>query len=193
MKKIVLSLLLLFMMGTAVPFSDGYPPYDNPNFPFPGGGILYHGYLTDKSNNPITGTRSVTFNIYGQAGNLWRTETVSVNFVQGNFYHTLSVAGIDALGVPDIYSLGIKIGSDSEMQPRQRLDPFSVYAAYSMFASRAGRALNAGNADKLGDLTPDQFFRSSDFDTEFDSAFNSSISPLKSVICKYHPDEPICQ
>ncbi|MEW6682908.1 MAG: tail fiber domain-containing protein [Nitrospirota bacterium] len=106
--------------------------------------INYQGVLKNGGGTPITGTVSVTFSIYsGPSGGtaLW-SETQSV-VVTGGLFNVLlgSSTAFPAYffqgTTPDRY-LGVKVGSDPEMTPRQRL--VSV-----------GYTLKAEDADSLGD------------------------------------------
>ncbi|MFH1683737.1 MAG: hypothetical protein ABIA67_02510 [Candidatus Margulisiibacteriota bacterium] len=103
--------------------------------------INYQGKLTDASNVPVAdGTLSIVFTIYDAASggsSLW-TETQSVSTESGFFNVVLGSAtsiGLDVFTGEASY-LGIKVGTDSEMTPRQQL--VSV-----------GNAFYANNADQL--------------------------------------------
>ena len=85
--------------------------------------IPYQGMLTDSSGNPLTGTYSVTFRLYDVAtgGTALATDTHSVTTTQGLFTTTLTFG-------PQYFDgralwLGVKVGSDAEMTPRQPLQP----------------------------------------------------------------------
>ena len=106
--------------------------------------INYQGHLTDTEGDPITGTQSIEFLIYHQAGGgdpVW-SEIQAINVNDGNFSTTLgSVTPINGgLFNNENTYLAIKVGSDPEMVPRQRL----TSVAY---------AFKAGNADSLGGIT----------------------------------------
>jgi microcystin-dependent protein len=84
--------------------------------------INYQGRLTDNQGQPITGTKSVTFRIYDtESGGspLWQ-ETHTATFDRGIF--NLFIGGVTALNLPfnKPYYLGIQVGDDPEMTPRQR-------------------------------------------------------------------------
>jgi hypothetical protein len=116
--------------------------------------LNYQGVLKDGSGTPITGTVSIDFTIYDAptGGTALWTETqsnVSVNnglfnvllgsdtpLPAGLFYGTYAPATSG-----DRY-LGVKVGADPEMSPRQQLVSVSD-------------ALKAGDADTLGDGTVD--------------------------------------
>lgn len=85
--------------------------------------INYQGYLTDNSGEPITITVSMTFRIYTVASGgtaLW-TETQSVTPAEGVFSVVLGSTNALFLdySVNSQYYLGVQIGTDAEMTPRQ--------------------------------------------------------------------------
>jgi hypothetical protein len=112
--------------------------------------INYQGYLTDDSGNPINDTLSMTFSIYDAASDgtqLW-TETQSVTVTNGLFNVLLgSVNPIEPGDLTGVSYLGITVGSDPEMTPRQQL----VSVAYAL------RADTANNADKLDGMDSTNF------------------------------------
>jgi len=85
--------------------------------------ITYQGYLTDPQGTPIDESISIVFSIYSQASEgtaLW-TETHTVAVTDGVFSSTLGKGNTIALPFDTPYYLGIKVGSDNEMTPRQAL------------------------------------------------------------------------
>jgi hypothetical protein len=87
--------------------------------------ISYEGYLTDLSHEPVNGTVSIVFGLYstptGTDAPLW-TETQGSVAVTNGVYSVLlgSVTPID-LPFDAQYWLGVKVGADAEMAPRQAL------------------------------------------------------------------------
>jgi hypothetical protein len=85
--------------------------------------ISYQGKLTDAAGNPLTGSYSVTFKLYDVAsgGTALATDTHSVTATSGLFTTTIATnpAVIDGRAL----WLGIKVGSDAEMTPRQEIRP----------------------------------------------------------------------
>ncbi len=88
--------------------------------------INYQGYLTDSGGTPENGSVSMTFSIYdvdigGTA--LWsQTQTVQVN--QGVYNVILGGGTVpNPINLPfdRQYYLGVKVGTDNEMDPRQTL------------------------------------------------------------------------
>ena len=95
--------------------------------------INYQGYLTDPQGTPIDETVTVTFSIYPnttEMSPLW-TETQTVRVTDGIF--SVNLGNITPLSLPfdTAYYLGVTVGSDSEMTPRQPLtsSPYAFRAA----------------------------------------------------------------
>jgi hypothetical protein len=106
--------------------------------------INYQGKLTDSSGNPINDNVSITFTIYNDATggfSIWYdTQTVAVT--NGVFSVLLGFSnGIanDIFHGEDKY-LGVRVGSDPEMVPRQRITSIAY----------AFRSENADSADSFG-------------------------------------------
>jgi hypothetical protein len=105
--------------------------------------INYQGRLTDTSGNPLNGTYTVVFRIYdvATAGSpLWQG-TYSVSIQKGIFNVLLgdiNDAGFNFanLNFDKQYYLGIKVGSDAEMTPRQLI-------------ASSGYAINSENTYKI--------------------------------------------
>jgi len=97
--------------------------------------INYQGYLTDPHGTSIDDTATLTFSIYPDTTDetpLW-TETQSVTVTDGIF--SVNLGDVTTLNLPfdTTYYLGITIGSDSEMIPRQPL----TSVAYAFRAKKA--------------------------------------------------------
>lgn len=86
--------------------------------------VNYQGYLTDSVGAPITGTRSMVFGLYNaaSAGSLLWSETQASVSVSNGIYQTIlgSVTPLN-LSFNQQYYLGIAVGGDPEMTPRQPL------------------------------------------------------------------------
>jgi hypothetical protein len=111
--------------------------------------LNYQGRLLDGSGNPITGTRSMTFKLYGVATGgtaLWTEGPKNVTATNGQFSTLLGDTTALVLTIFDGRDLwlGVTVGSDAEASPR-------IQVAYSPYA------LYAGNAVKLGGQTSDAF------------------------------------
>ena len=99
--------------------------------------INYQGYLTDKSGNPVTTPVSVTVSIYTVpvGGTPFWTETHNV--VPDNGVYNIVLGSMDPLyldhSVYDLFYLGVKVGSDAEMTPRQEVT--SVGSAHTAWTA----------------------------------------------------------
>lgn len=87
--------------------------------------ISYHGVLTDKNELPISGTVSMTFRICDiQTGGapLW-SEVQQVQISNGIFNVRLGEISPfpSSLFENDALYIGVQVGIDSEMEPRQPL------------------------------------------------------------------------
>jgi len=112
--------------------------------------INYQGNLTDDLGNPVNATTSITFSMYhvesGPDAPVW-TETQDVVVINGIFNvqlgadlgNQLTTAIID-----DPVFLGIQVGADKEMTPRQQM----TAAAFAFQASDAAR-LNGLRASQI--------------------------------------------
>lgn len=106
----------------------------------------YQGRLTDGSGAPLNGAQSVVFAIYSVASGgsaLW-SETQSVTVTNGLFNVIL---GSTTPFPSSLFSggnlyLGIKVGSDAEMTPRQRIGSMP-YAQRAGIAEAPGFAYSA--------------------------------------------------
>jgi hypothetical protein len=95
--------------------------------------VTQQGRLFDASNNPVTGSQTVSFALYTAANGgtpVW-TESHSITFDQGYFSVQLgSQTPLDAVldGTP--LFLGITVGSDAEMTPRASVGsvPYAIVA-----------------------------------------------------------------
>jgi hypothetical protein len=111
--------------------------------------INYQGKLTDSSGNPLTGTYSITFKLYNVAseGSAVATSTQSVQCTNGLFTVSLPFpAGYYNGGG---LWLGITVGTDAEMTPRQELRPvpyaLSLRPGAVITSSDTSPALNLQN------------------------------------------------
>jgi hypothetical protein len=105
--------------------------------------INYQGYLTDADGNPVNDTLEMTFSIYDTAEGgepVWTETQPAVTVTEGIFNVLLgSVNPISAGPLTGESYLGVKVGSDEEMTPRQQI-------AAVAYAHRSGVA---GIADTL--------------------------------------------
>lgn len=113
------------------------------------GAIAIQGRLTDASGNPLDGTYDVTFRLYEQSsgGTPLCSDTNSVEVRDGLFSTYMDNCYNDLYGQK--VWLGIKVGSDGEMAPRQVI--YSVPYALSLRPgavisdTRSGRVLYVRN------------------------------------------------
>jgi len=109
MKRILIILALLFLTGSVM----GQIPRL----------INYQGMLFTSTGQPVAdGQYNLTFTIYDDAGTALWTETQSSVFIGGGNLHVMIGASQPlTLAFDKPYFLGIKIGTDSELQPRMPL------------------------------------------------------------------------
>jgi hypothetical protein len=110
-------------------FSDGYA--------FIPQKINYQGTLSDSGGTPVDGSVAMVFSIYNSASGgtaLWtETQSVSVN----NGIYNVNLGDVNPISLPfdTQYYLGVRVGSDGEMTPRQILTSvgyaFMAQEAYS--------------------------------------------------------------
>ncbi len=84
----------------------------------------YQGYLTDASGVPVNGTVSMTFKLYDVASGgaeLWTETQSTVSVSSGVYSVVLGSVNLITLSFDAQYYLGITVGSDAEMTPRQAL------------------------------------------------------------------------
>jgi len=132
--------------------------------------INHQAYLTNSSGAPVTASVTIVFTIYDAPSNgnaLWsETQTVAVN--QGVFDVNLGSVNPIVLAFDVPYYLGIKVGSDAEMAPRQALTSVS-YAFRSSLANVANAVADGSigtsslangsvTTAKLGVVCPNQYY-----------------------------------
>ncbi|RVU47031.1 hypothetical protein EA187_07825 [Lujinxingia sediminis] len=103
------------------------------------------GYLTDADGAPIDGELDIRFRLYDASENDVFTELATVNIDNGAFTHYVgSVESLDAELFAQFseLSLGVKVGTDSEMSPRMAVGSVP-------YAARANSAAVADVAAEL--------------------------------------------
>ena len=112
--KWILLLLVLSLVLLPISASAGVP-----------GTMTYQGVLTDAQGNPVNGQRQITFSIYNTPSGgtpLW-SESLNVQIDDGLFTALLGKSTPLTPGLVNgspLY-LGVKVGADVEMGPRQEL------------------------------------------------------------------------
>jgi hypothetical protein len=102
--------------------------------------INYQGYLTDSGGSPVNGTVNMTFSLYtspaGTVSPVWTEAQTGVAVTNGQY--SVILGSITPLAIPfDVpYYLGVTVGADAEMTPRQPL-------------TSTGYAFRAAQADGL--------------------------------------------
>ena len=85
--------------------------------------LNYQGYLTAAGGSPVSATVSMALNLYdvSTGGATLYTETQTVPVTNGVF--NVTIGSVTPLPLPfDVpYWLGVKVGSDAEMTPRQQV------------------------------------------------------------------------
>jgi len=93
--------------------------------------INYQGRLTDSSGSPLTGTYTMTFGLYdvSTGGTALATDTHAVDITDGLFNTGIDF-GTSNFDGRELW-LGVAVGTDSEMTPRQELRtvPFAIKAS----------------------------------------------------------------
>lgn len=86
--------------------------------------LNYQGYLTDTAGTPISGSRSITFRLYAVASGgtaLWSETLPTVSLTNGIYQVVLGAATPLTLQFDVPYYLGVAVGTDPELTPRQPL------------------------------------------------------------------------
>jgi Chaperone of endosialidase len=113
--------------------------------------LNYQGYLTDNVGAPITGSRSMIFTLYDAGGAVKYAETQTVNVASGVF--NVAIGSVTAMNLPfDIpYFLGVKVGADPEMTPRQAVLS-SPYAQRADTANLLAATATVGGSQITGSI-----------------------------------------
>ncbi|NVO00461.1 MAG: collagen-like protein, partial [Geobacteraceae bacterium] len=108
--------------------------------------VTYQGYMTAANGAPVTTTVAMTLTLYTAASGgtaLWSEHQPSVPVVNG--VYSVLIGSITPLALPfdTVYYLGVAVGSDQEMTPRQELSSVP-YALRAMSADRLNQACADG-------------------------------------------------
>jgi hypothetical protein len=109
--------------------------------------INYQGRLTDPGGTPITASVPMVFKLYtvSSGGAAIYTDTQTVSVANGIF--NVAIGSVTPLNLPfDVpYYLGVKVGADAEMTPRQAV----LTAAYAQRADMANALTTGGTAGQV--------------------------------------------
>lgn len=88
--------------------------------------LSYQGTMVDKSGQPVTSTKSITFNLYNVAteGTAFWTETQTVTISSGQFTAQLGANQANPLDLSTFGGdtwLGLTISGEPEMTPREKM------------------------------------------------------------------------
>lgn len=86
--------------------------------------LNYQGYLTDGSGAPVNGSRSMVFKLYtvpSAGAPLWSETQPDVAVTNGIYQTILGTVNALNLAFDQTYYLGVAVGVDPEMVPRQQL------------------------------------------------------------------------
>lgn len=126
--------------------------------------INFQGYLTDNSDPPVPfdGTFDITFRIYETPGSqtpIWTEQHTAATIVRGNTSVLLgSITDLNSFVFDEPRYLGIQVGTDPEMTPRQRLLPaFHATSADRLIVRHANETrseFDAGRLVPIGLISP---------------------------------------
>lgn len=108
--------------------------------------LTHQGRLLDAVGAPIAGSRSMTFTLYDAGGAAVWTDTLTVSLQDGYYAVVLD----DALSAADLAAaaeLGVQVGTEPELAPRQPLTATPLAAATAVPAQPGVRASCAAHRD----------------------------------------------
>mgnify|MGYP001041663012 CR=1 FL=1 len=130
-RTVVLAVLVVLALAVGLTQAQGPEPPEGENSveaemgvaTIAPGAIPIQGRLTDASGNPLDGTYNLTFRLYeaSSGGTALCSDTRSVNVEDGLFSDYMDHCYNDVYGQK--VWLGIEVGSDGEMTPRQVIYP----------------------------------------------------------------------
>jgi hypothetical protein len=144
---LVVVLVLLTYRVWAQPLAQGATP----------GVISYQGYLTNPAGQPVNATVDMIFSLYTQSSGgtaVWTESHTGANGVpvSNGLFNVLlgSLTPIpDSVWSNDELYLGIAVGSDGEMTPREQVGrvPYAMAASHALTAESATTATQLGAPD----------------------------------------------
>nr|MDA8243949.1 hypothetical protein [Elusimicrobiota bacterium] len=157
--------------------------------------INYQGRLVDANGNPLSGSYSITFNIYGVSSGgsaVWTEVQPAVTVDNGIFSAKLgSVTALPpSVFASDTRYLGVTIGSDAEMSPRVQLlsVPYAIYAASAASVGSSGQTVDistgvnvTGNVNASGNVIAAKFVGDGSLLTGISASGSSIILPIVST------------
>ncbi len=119
----------------------------------------YQGYLVDSSGNAVNDTVNMTFTLYDAitGGQDYWQETVSVNVSSGIYSVVLGQTIPLDIDFTIPYFLGIKVGNDNEMSPRQPLSsvPYALNVGDGAFTGSGSNLIYTGGNVGIGTNNPE--------------------------------------
>ena len=113
-RALIFGAAVLIISALAVPHTQAAPPQT----------LHYQGYLTTGTGAPVNVPTAITFKLYAAASGgsaLWSEAHPSVNVANGNYQVILGNTTPFGLPFDAQYWLGVTVGADAEMAPRQAL------------------------------------------------------------------------
>ena len=121
--------------------------------------VNYQGYLVDAGGQPVNTTLAMTFNLYKVASGgsaLWTETQPAVAVAKG--VYSVALGTVTPIGLPfdAPYYLGVMVGTDAEMTPRQPLGS-APYARRALQTDGLAPSAVTAGAIQNGTITPDRF------------------------------------
>lgn len=157
------ALMVLGLLGVLALAGRGIPAWASPTQASLSGVpnvFNYQGMLRHPDGSVVNGSYTMTFNLYDQVldGTLWHSEVLTDVVVRDGLFTVLlgDTTPIPAAAFGGPLYMGIQVGDDGEMQPRQRIAPVP-YAFQAQRAYQADRAygLSAADGDPADAVTVD--------------------------------------
>jgi hypothetical protein len=120
--------------------------------------LHYQGYLTTGTGVPVNGATPITFKLFAAASGgseLWSETHASINVANGNYQVILGNATPFGLPFSAQYWLGVTVGADAEMAPRQALTmvPYAYRAVTAVTADNLSGSATIQGSQVTGPLS----------------------------------------